>query len=185
MTIVEKILGKSSELHLDPVLVTDFEEEINLSKEVCFDEKFLIVYSYSGRIKDKKEICNIKKFAEKNGLKIYTIFCQYKWADRILIPETPFQLLKMFRMAEYVVSDTFHGSIFSIISHKKFCTLVRESNKEKMSSLLARFGLEAHAVFNPDDLEDKISLNIDYEHIDEIRDFERNRSLVYLQKNLK
>lgn len=183
--IIEKILGKSPELHLDPVLVADFEEEINLSKDVCFDEKFLIVYSYSGRIKDKKEIGSIKKFAEKNGLKIYTIFCQYEWADRTLIPETPFQLLKIFRMAEYIVSDTFHGTIFSIISHKKFCALVRESNKEKMTSLLERFGLEEHTVFNSDDLEDKISMNIDYEHIDEIRNFERNRSLVYLRKNLK
>ena len=183
--IIEKILGKSPELHLDPVLISDFEEEINLSKNIYFDEKFLIVYSYSGRIKDKKEIANIKRFAEKNNLKIYTIFCQYKWADKKLIPETPFQLLKIFRMAEYVISDTFHGSIFSIISHKKFCTLVRESNKEKMTSLLERFGLEKHAVFNSDDLEDKISMNIDYEHIDEIRNFERNRSLVYLRNNLR
>lgn len=183
--IVEKILGKAPELQLDPVLLADFEEEINLSKDVCFNEKFLIVYSYSGRINDKKEIANIKKFAEKNNLKIYTIFCQYKWSDKTLIPETPFQLLKIFRMAEYVISDTFHGSIFSIISHKKFCTLVRESNKEKMTSLLERFGLEAHAVFNPDDLENKIQENIDYEHIDEIRDFEKNRSLVYLRNNLR
>ena len=183
--IVEKILGKAPELHLDPVLLADFEEEINLSKDVCFDEKFLIVYSYSGRINDKKEIASIKKFAEKNNLKIYTIFCQYEWSDKTLMPETPFQLLKIFRMAEYVISDTFHGSIFSIISHKKFCTLVRDSNKEKMTSLLERFGLEGHAVFNSDDLEDKISMNIDYEHIDEIRDFERNRSLVYLRNNLR
>lgn len=99
--------------------------------------------------------------------------------------ERVFLSLKIFRMAKYIVSDTFHGTIFSIISHKKFCVLVRESNKEKMTSLLERFCLEEYAVFNSDDLEDKISINIDHEHIDEIRNFERNRSLVYLRKNFK
>lgn len=183
--IIEKIINKEPEIHLDPVLISDFKDEIESASEFQSNKKFMIVYSYAGRINNQKEIKNIKNFAKKNDLKIYTIFCRYKWADKTIIPETPFQVLKIFRRAEYVVSDTFHGSIFSIISHKKFCTLIRDSNKEKMTSLLKRFNLQSHAVFDSDELENKITQDIDYDIVDDIRDTERNRTLKYLKENLR
>lgn len=183
--IIQKILGKTVESHLDPVLISDFENEINLSPDVKIREKFLIVYSYAGRITEKKEVGNIKEFAKKKELKIYTIFCRYNWADKCIIPESPFQLLKIFRLAEYVVSDTFHGTIFSIISHRKFCTLIRKSNKEKMTSLLKSFNLEEHAVFDADELKEKIELEIDHKVIDTIREAEKQRSLAYIESNVR
>lgn len=183
--IIYKILNKEPEIHLDPVLISDFDDEIESANDFHSDKKFMIVYSYTGRIKSKKEIANIKNFAKKNNLKIYTIFCRYKWADKAIIPETPFQLLKIFRQAKYVVSDTFHGSIFSIISHRKFCTLIRDSNNEKMTSLLKRFDLLFHAVFDSDELENKITAEIDYDAVDRIREIERKRSIDYLRKNLR
>ncbi len=183
--LIQKIINKEQEIHLDPVLISDFEDEIESSNDFHSDKKFMIVYSYAGRINNHKEIKNIKTFAKKNDLKIYTIFCRYKWADKTIIPETPFQLLKIFRQAEFVVSDTFHGTIFSIISHRKFCTLVRDSNKEKMKSLLKKFNLESQAVFDSDELEKKITQDIDYNAVDNIRATERNRSLEYLKVNLR
>lgn len=184
-SIIQKILGKMPKVHLDPVLISDFDDEIESSSDFEANEKFMIVYSYTGRISNPREIENIKNFAKKNDLKIYTIFCRYKWADKTIIPETPFQLLRIFKQAEFVVSDTFHGTIFSIISHRKFCTLVRNSNKEKISSLLGRFDLFSHAVFDSGELENKITQNIDYNVVDKIRAAERNRSLEYLKENLR
>lgn len=183
--IIYKILNKEPEIHLDPVLISDFDDEIKTTEDFISNEKYMVVYSYTGRINNKSEIENIKNFAKKNNLKIYTIFCRYRWADKTIIPKTPFQMLKIFQQAEYVVSDTFHGTIFSIISHKKFCTLVRNSNKEKITSLLGRFSLESHTVFDAEELENKIMQDIDYFVIDNIRDIERNRSLEYLKKNLR
>lgn len=183
--IIYKILNKEAEIHLDPVLISDFDDEIKATEDFITNEKFIVVYSYAGRINNHREIESIKNFAKKNNLKIYTVFCRYKWADKTIIPLTPFQLLKIFQQAEYVVSDTFHGSIFSIISHKRFCTLIRESNKEKITSLLERLNLPSHAVFDSEDLENKITQDIDYFVVDNIRDIERNLSLEYLRRNLK
>lgn len=183
--IIYKILNKEVEIHLDPVLISDFDDEIKATEDFITNEKFIVVYSYAGRINNHREIESIKNFAKKNNLKIYTVFCRYKWADKTIIPLTPFQLLKIFQQAEYVVSDTFHGSIFSIISHKRFCTLVRDSNKEKITSLLERFDLLSHAVFDSDELESKIIKKIDFDAVDEIRKNEKQRSLKYLKRNLK
>lgn len=38
--------------------------------------------------------------------------------------------------ADYVITDTFHGTVFSIKMNTKFCTLVRDSNRNKLEALL-------------------------------------------------
>ena len=183
--IIHKILNKEAEIHLDPVLISDFDDEIKATEDFIANERFMVVYSYAGRINNHREIENIKNFAKKNNLKIYTVFCRYKWADKTIIPTTPFHLLKIFQQAEYVVSDTFHGSIFSIISHKRFCTLVRESNKEKMKSLLKMLKLDERAVYSPEMILKILDKKIDYDAVDNIRNNELKKSLKFLKENIR
>ena len=40
--------------------------------------------------------------------------------EKIIVTPTPEQLLSLIESAEYVISDSFHMSVFSIIFHKKF-----------------------------------------------------------------
>ena len=148
--IVEKLTGIKAEMHLDPVLIYGYEKEIT-ERKINYPEKYMVVYSYQGRIKDKKEIKEITSFAKEHKLKLISIFCRYDWCDEAIIPETPFDVLGWFKGAEYVVTDTFHGTIFSIITGRKFVTLVRKkatvTNEEKVSSLLRQLGLEERGVW--------------------------------------
>lgn len=181
--IIKKLVPQANvERNLDPVLLYDFSKKIDETPDVFPKEKYLVVYSYTGRISNSEEIKAIKEFAKSRKLKIYTIFCRYKWADKAIIPESPFQMLRWFSKAEYVVSDTFHGTIFSIITHKKFCTLVRDSNHEKLSSLLESFKLKDRMIFNANEIKDKIEISIDYDFVDEIRKKELERTMKYLEK---
>lgn len=147
--IVEKLTGIKAEMHLDPVLIYGYEKEIT-ERKINYPEKYMVVYSYQGRIKDKKEIKEITSFAKEHKLKLISIFCRYDWCDEAIIPETPFDVLGWFKGAEYVVTDTFHGTIFSIITGRKFVTLVRKTgrvtNGEKISSLLRQLRLEERCV---------------------------------------
>ena len=145
--IVEKLTGIKAEMHLDPVLIYGYEKEIT-ERKINYPEKYMVVYSYQGRIKDKKEIKEITSFAKEHKLKLISIFCRYDWCDEAIIPETPFDVLGWFKGAEYVVTDTFHGTIFSIITGRKFVTLVRKDNGEKINSLLRQLGLEARVVIS-------------------------------------
>lgn len=171
--------------HLDPVLLYDFSSKMQESSEIHPLEDYLVVYSYTGRINNKKEINSIKQLARKNNLKIYTIFCRYNWADKTIVPDTPFQLLRWFFKAKYIISDTFHGTIFSIITHKKFCTLVRPSNMEKLSSLLNIFELGDRMIFDPENISKTIDNDIDYAKVDEIRKNELEKSKSYLREYIK
>ena len=183
--IVSNLLdNKDIEIHLDPVLLYDFSKEVAESKDIHGDGDYIIVYSYTGRICDTKEIESIQNFARSKKLKIYTIFSRYPWADKTVVPETPFQVLKWFERAQYVVSDTFHCSIFSIITHIKFCTLIRKSNYEKISSLLERFNLKKQMLFDSEQLQNTIEREIDWNYIDSIRVLELDRTMKYIRENL-
>lgn len=166
--IVEKLTGIKAEMHLDPVLIYGYEKEI-AERKVNYPEKYMVVYSYQGRINDKREIKEIVSFAKEQKLKLISIFCRYDWCDEAIIPETPFDVLGWFKGAEYVVTDTFHGTIFSIITGRMFVTLVRKTgrvtNGEKISSLLRQLGLEERCV----EVDKKILGSILADNIDWIR----------------
>lgn len=185
--IVEKLTGIKAEMHLDPVLIYGYEKEI-AERKVNYPEKYMVVYSYQGRINDKREIKEIVSFAKEQKLKLISIFCRYDWCDEAIIPETPFDVLGWFKGAEYVVTDTFHGTIFSIITGRRFVTFVRKNgfvtNGEKMSSLLKQFGLEKKCIGNNKEmLENKLVDDVDWLNINDVLVGNRRRSQFYLQKN--
>lgn len=62
--IVKQLLGYDPEIHMDPVLMYDFAQEIAEYK--TSEKDYIILYAYTGRL-SREEECYIKKFA--NGMK--------------------------------------------------------------------------------------------------------------------
>lgn len=181
--IVKDLTGKEPLKHLDPVLIYGYKQELEKEVEkVVPQEDFMIVYSYAGRIDDKKEIKSIRAFASENGLKLYSLFCNYDWCDGEIVPEHPLQVPAIFSKAKFAVSDTFHGTIFSIISHIKFGTLVRPGNVQKLSSLLDGLGLIDRIVKEPESLSSVLVRDINYDEVEKILDNERMRTNTYLSQ---
>lgn len=95
-------------------------------------------------------------------------------------------MLSYFSNAKEVITDTFHGTIFSVISHKKFVTLVRKSqgtsygNEEKLSDLLTRIDLQKQMTYDIENAENILKQDINYEIVDKFLEKERNRSIKYL-----
>ena len=182
--IVEKLTGIKAEIHLDPVLIYGYEKEI-AERKVSYPEKYMVVYSYQGRIKDRREIKEITSFAKEQKLKLISIFCRYDWCDEAIIPATPFDVLGWFKGAEYVVTDTFHGTIFSVITGRRFVTLVRKTgrvtNGEKISSLLRQLRLEGRCVeIDKNALNSKLAGDVNRQRVDKILADNRNYSQIYL-----
>lgn len=177
---VEALIGKEPIIHVDPVLINDFSEYIPKEKH---KSDYIIVYSYPDRISDKKEITAIQTYANKKGLRLLSIGHYFPWCDDVVVP-TPFEVLGWFRDAAYIVTDTFHGSVFSIKYNKPFATIVREMNMQKLTSLLRQFGLESRIVSDMHNLEYILDSVIDYEPVNKIVAFETQRSKDYLKKYL-
>lgn len=62
--IVKQLLGYDPEIHMDPVLMYDFAQEIAEYK--TSEKDYIILYAYTGRL-SREEECYIKKFANLGG----------------------------------------------------------------------------------------------------------------------
>ena len=186
--IVETISNKKVVYNLDPVLAYDYMNKCNEIPNIETKEKYIIVYAYSNRI-SSKESEYIREFARKHNLKVYSIGGAQKCADKF-IDCSPFEVLGYFKNAEMVITDTFHGSIFSIITKRNFVTLVRKSvgnaygNEEKLTDLLKRLGLEARITYDINNIDNILNKEIDYVKVDNILNEQRKISKKYLEENL-
>lgn len=185
--IVKNLTGKNPIINLDPVLIFDYMNS-DLIPEINIKEKYMILYAYNGRISDE-EAKYIKEKATKNNLKVYSIGGAQPFAD-CFINCSPFEVLAYFKNAEYIITDTFHGSIFSIINNKPFVTLVRKSkvnsygNEEKLTDLLNRFNLNERVIYNISDIDRIKNLPIDYLSINQKINEEKENTMKYLKENI-
>ena len=185
--VVETLTGISPEVNLDPVLMYDFMPTI---KDEQIRKNYIVVYAYRARI-TQEEASEIKKFAKQEGKRLISVSGQLDFCDEH-IAANPFGCLNLYRHADYIISDTFHGTIFSIINRKKFVTLIRKSmggtygNQEKLQDLLDRLGLQNRSYSNgTDDLSTRLLADIDYDRVFSIIEVERKHTMEYLMNQLK
>lgn len=181
---VKKISGISPMYHIDPVLLYDFEEEIQEAKKDMNNERpYMLVYSYANRIQDKEEIYAIKHFAKNKGLQTICVGGMLTWCDEY--PAwSPFEVLAGFKHAAYIVTDTFHGTVISAKFNKPFAVLVRESNANKLNDVLERFKLEQHRVDDIGHLDEILTMSLDYKEFNDKIYNERKETLKYFNRNL-
>jgi hypothetical protein len=83
--------------------------------------------------------------------------------------------------AKYVITDSFHGSVFSIIFGKQFITLGNESRgMSRFESLLNQFNLKERFVFSADGALNVLNTPIDYEAVDRTLEDKRKKPISFL-----
>ena len=173
---VKSISGRDALIHLDPVFLSDFDNEIIINKR---RRPYILIYAYSNRINDKKEITAIKEFAKENKLDILCVGMQQRWCKNN-ISASAFELLGYVKEAKYIITDTFHGAVFSIKYNKKFCVFLRDSNSFKLGGLLAKFNLCSRVVCENNTLASIMSHPIDYQNVNKTILEEQEKSKIYL-----
>lgn len=96
------------------------------------------------------------------------------------------QWLKDFHDAKFVITDSFHATVFSILFGKPFIIIGnRERGLSRIESLLKMFGLENHVVHTAADLRPAQDYVFDTERINERLQPLREESMDYLRKALQ
>lgn len=178
---VESITGKTPLQHLDPVFISDYDQYI---PDAPKQKPYLLVYAYANRIKDEREIAAIQKYAKKNGLQTVSVGMYQRWCDRN-VTASGFELLSYVKHAHAIVTDTFHGTVFSIKFNKQFVTMVRDSNSNKLCGLLNQFGLAGRVMKNPEEMSDIMGQPVDFVEVNQYIQQERMRTAEYLDSITK
>lgn len=173
------ITGKKTERVVDPtILFKDSWKSHMMPLNVQGD--YLVYYSYLDNTPMKEFI---KKFARERNLKIVVAGFCYKWGDEILHP-SPLEFLTLINNAKYVITSTFHGSLFAILLHRKL--IVRPSG-QKVTDLLSMVNLEDRIFkddFNYVQFAEMLDSDIDYDGVDKKLNEQRLNSLRMLQDAL-
>jgi hypothetical protein len=85
-----------------------------------------------------------------------------------------------FQHAAAIITDTFHGTLLSIKYQKNFAVFLRDSNRDKLASLLDRYRLTNRVVINPDNLNAIMDEAIHYEPIRECIDHQKQTAMNYI-----
>ena len=96
--------------------------------------------------------------------------------------------LKAFAQARFVITDSFHGCVFSIIHRKPFIAIAnRERGIDRFTSLLGYFGLMDRLIFSLEEYQQKrtsLLTPIDYVPIVQKHEEARTASLTFLREAL-
>lgn len=180
---VHELGRKDAVLTLDPTLLLPanvWSKEIPTS--LYKGEKYILWYELQPNSFEAKEVY---RFADSIGcnvkiLKGTALYTKNKDIDTTSGPE---DFLKYIRNAEYVLTSSFHGLVFSISFHKPFIVSF-SSNSDRAKSLLQLIGhsermIEPHSKI-PDD-----NNPIDYENVDKIIEEYRKYSISFLLSNIE
>ena len=182
LQFVKNILEIEAKENLDPVFIYDFDKY--LPKEEFKVKDYIVIYSYDYRLCNENEVKAIKDFANKHGLKTIGVGLYQPWCDEN-INVTPFELLNYFKHANYVITDTFHGAVFSIKYNKQFVGLSRTSNCYKFNDLLTRFNLNSQNITDIKLLESVLKNKINYESVNRFIETETKKSREYIKNELE
>ena len=143
IAIAKEFTGRDAELVVDPVILYGYKKELEALTSPGLS-KYLLVYAYESRLNDPKEYQAILDFAHKKGLIVVCPGFFHKWADKNINTD-PVELLRYFKYAECVVTDTFHGAVMSIITGRNLAVKVRD-NGNKLMNLLNEYGLSERVI---------------------------------------
>lgn len=143
--ICARYFGVEAVQVLDPTMLLRKEEYERLCVEVpVVRTRFLAAYVLDAS-PEKKNI--VREIAEQNNLEVRDFTAD---AGSSLSIE---EWLAMFRDAEYIVTDSFHGTVFSIIFNKPFSVLANNvRGNARLDSLLSLTGLDSRRIKNMTDL---------------------------------
>lgn len=99
-----------------------------------------------------------------------------------IIDAGPAEFLYLFSKASLIITNSFHGTAFSINFHRPFYTVLplRKQNNSRQQSLLELFGLTNRLLVEGDPFPNQ-SVQIDYTAVDEVLETEREKSTRFLK----
>lgn len=178
--------------HIDPTMLLTKEDYLSLVHYDKFNNstKKLLVY-FLDETESKMDIVDYlekKLFLTRNIVNSKAEDLNAKQLNLCECIQPPVEnWLAGFEDSDFVVTDSFHACVFSILFHKPFFVIGNKARgMARFTSLLGQFGLSDRLITNIHDIETGyLSYDIDFAPVDDLLRIERERSISYLQNCLK
>lgn len=186
---LQNLLKREDIYHvIDPSLLLTKEEYISLvenenEKVQSEIEKYILLYTVPKVNLIRKAVAY---YRSKMGLKVVSIeqgLSPGAKVDKHIMDAGPLEFIELFRNAEFVITDSFHGTCFSLNFGKKFVSVSPGKNVNRIESILNKMGLKDRILYTEDDFE-KVDNSLEKDVDSKLLDSLRRESLKFLEKSL-
>lgn len=180
-----KSMGIEAKLLIDPTLLLDRSEYPTMKLDLPD-----YIFCYFLNVKDLESIRwkELKDFAKSKNceLKICAVQGSEKFFPKeYLVNLSPEEWLGYYKYAKFVVTNSFHGTAFSIIFQKKFGVILQQGNSKaqntRMENILAMFDLKKRFIAPTDNIEKIMNGDIDWNDVELKIQEQRLRSDTYFR----
>lgn len=180
--------GKDVQLVVDPTLLLDANDWNKIAEKPTIQGKYILCY-FIGHRKYYRDYA--RKLSEQTGYPLY--FIPVSWMDlekqnNMLSTAGPKEFLGLIRDATIVLTDSFHGTIFSINYRKDFYSFLKIKggsaalDNSRITGILARLGLKDRLL----DENSQVNFShVDYTLVEQKLADERESSEAFLRNALQ
>ena len=181
--LIKIVNKKNIDVVLDPTMLLTKEQWKSLINKHEKEEKEKYIVAYTLDV-NPEYIKIVNELSKKTCLRvIYFDYRNYGF-DNILregFLDNPFEFVNCIKNAQYIVTTSFHGTVFSLLFNKKFWVIPHRTRGARMTDLLYKVGLNKRIVktveeFNKKDFDE----NINYNYINELLSKQREESINWL-----
>ena len=126
---------------IDPSLLLDKNEWISLLELKCNSQSYILIYAF---LIDENIKTIALKIKNKYKLPIYVIntSIKNKFGDKLFNNSSPKEFVELIYNAKFIVTDSFHGTAFSINFNKEFFVVAKNDRSSRILDLLSLLDLK-------------------------------------------
>jgi hypothetical protein len=165
---------------LDPTLLLNAKEYDKVEDTKNTKKDYVLIYQLS-RYPKTLEVA--KQLAKENNLQIIEIINNPYIRNKNKLMQfsaSPAEFVNLMKNANYIITNSFHGTVFSIIFRKNFYTIVSRVRNSRIINILGTLGLSDRLL--EESSRDFPRDEIDYSKVKPLLEKEREASLNYLKK---
>jgi hypothetical protein len=192
--LVSKLIGREVENVLDPTLLLPKEWWNDFAKkdatDITITRPYVLTFLFDNSKYPRKVA---KEIARKYGYDIISIpdsFADMFFSSHKEIAIGPERFVNLFKNAAFICTQSFHGTVLSLIYNKQFYVFNRETKAyvsgvfSRINDLMKMVGLENRILKSGQNINENI-LRIDYSLVNDILEEKRRESIEYLKRSLE
>lgn len=184
---VEALTDDPVDLVADPTFLLSKDSFESLRKKARKPERYIYVHNVHLNRLDETLNGIVEEMSKRLGLPVV-----HNWGTKVFSNEAGHftggvgEFLDLVASAEYIVTNSFHCTIFAIIYHKDFITVPHFKHPDRMRNLLESLGISEHLIGSREQIPSDLScLEVDYAAVEEKRSLMGAEAKDFLARALK
>lgn len=175
-SLINELTGRESVTVCDPTLLLTEQQWSSVAKEPSERKPYLLAYQM---VPSKAFVKFVKDVAKQKNLRVVYIPFPFGFIKcKMKLNIDPLEWLGLVKNADYIITDSFHGCVFSVIFKKQFIVKISQLG-ERIENLLSMLNLQDRVVTQA--AQANLLSNIKYSEVEPLLDEFTNKS----EKKLK